>query len=45
MPVNLTLFAGLKRKQALLRSNLPGINPAADEVIHSKGLDNAPNLF
>jgi len=25
--------AGLKRKQALLRSNLPGINPVTDEVI------------
>jgi hypothetical protein len=34
----------LKQKQALLRSNLPGINPVADEVIRFKGLV-FPNLF
>jgi hypothetical protein len=40
------VVAGLKRKQALLRSNLPGINPAADEVNPLKrGLDNCSKPF
>ena len=41
---SLILYAGSKRKQALLRSNLPGINPVADEVIRFK-VWVIPNLF
>lgn len=39
------MFAGFKRKQALLRSNLPGINPVADEVNSFTGLGSSQTFF